>query len=59
MGLIASIYDTNENGAEGRLLYWLKLDTWSLKQAAMIITNIDPDHAFVDQNFNFSSLKSF
>lgn len=59
MSLFVYAYDKNDNGIENRLLFWLKLDYWNLHQAAMIITDIDPDKSTHDKNFNFKNLKTF
>lgn len=41
MSLIVSEYDNNEN--ENRVCFWLRLDAWHLRDAAMVLVDIDPD----------------
>lgn len=59
MGLVVSAYDGNEDGNENRLLFWLRLDQWSLHQAALIIADVNPDMANFDKHFNFVHLLTF
>ena len=59
MSLIVSAYDGDDEGNENRLLFWLRLDEWSLHQAAMIIADINPDTAKFDKNHNFKNLQTF
>lgn len=59
MSLIVSAYDGDDDGNENRLLFWLRLDEWSLHQAAMIIADINPEIANLDKNHNFKNLQTF
>ena len=59
MSLILSAYDGDDEGNENCLLFWLRLDEWSLHQAAMIIADINPEIASFDKNHNFKNLQTF
>jgi len=58
--MVSNIYDVDEAGNENRILYWLRLDSWHLCDAAMLFADINPDSMNMVKNrtFNFSRLTS-
>lgn len=53
-------YDVAENGNENRVLFWLRLDSWQLSEAALLFAEIDPDSLDKLENgsYNFCKLTS-
>ena len=41
--MTVSAYDVSEDGAENRILFWLRLDEWLLRDAAYLFADINPD----------------
>lgn len=41
--MFVSIYDNDDDGNENRICFWLRLDAWHLRDAAMVLVDIDPD----------------
>jgi hypothetical protein len=58
--MVSNIYDVDEAGNENRILFWLRLDSWHLCDAAMLFADINPDSMSMIKNrtFDFSRLVS-
>lgn len=55
-----SVYDGDDNGNENRVCFWLRLDAWQLREAAMVLVDIDPDGSKEHRKKQgFESVKTF
>jgi hypothetical protein len=56
--MVSNIYDVDEAGNENRILYWLRLGSWHLCDAAMLFADINPESMSMGKNktFHFSRL---
>ena len=54
--MTASPYDVDKDGNENRILFWLRLDTWHLCQAALLFIDVNPDSVEWHKNKNWYEL---
>ena len=56
--MIVSVYDGDDDGIENRLKFWLRLDSWPVRDACWLLLDVDPDTVeYVDDN-NLAHLRT-